>query len=143
MVSLGTHLRYWSYSSAAADEMSSKKRRLRRSSERGNNSPADRYTHTGRGVLMDYIANEQLELKREKEAREKEEANLHSRFGVGLAGLSEEEALAYAELLSREAVEREEVKRRNRKPCVSWPQRSIFHCASPSCAVTTKSQDRS
>jgi hypothetical protein len=60
---------------------------------------------------MDYIANEQLELKREKEAREREEANLHSRFGVGLAGLSEEEALAYAELLSREAAEREEEKR--------------------------------
>lgn len=108
MVSLGTHLRYWAYSSTAADEVSSKKRRLRRSSERGTNSATDRYTHTGRGALMDYIVNEQQELKREKVRREKERDHLHGRFGVGLAGLSEEEALRYAELISQEAFEQEE-----------------------------------
>lgn len=111
MVSLGTHLRYWAYSSTAADEMTSRKRRLRRSSERGNNGSADRYTHTGRGALMDYIVNEQHELKREKERRDKEQEHLHGRFGVGLAGLSEEEALRYAELISQEAFQREEERR--------------------------------
>ncbi len=111
IVSLGTHLRYWAYSSSAADEVSSKKRRLRRGSERGNNSSADRYTQSGRGALMDYIVNEQEELTREKVRREKEDEHLHGRFGVGLAGLSDEEALAYAELLSQEAAAKEEERR--------------------------------
>jgi len=64
MVSLGTHLRYWSYSSSAADQYQSKKRRLRRSNERGANGGPDRFTTTGRGALMDYIATEQEELKK-------------------------------------------------------------------------------
>lgn len=108
MVSLGTHLRYWSYSSSAADQYSSKKRRLRRSSERGHNGTPDRFTNTGRGALMDYIATEQEELKRDKEHRQKEEALLAGRFGVGLAGLTEEEALKYAEMVSQEAYLRDQ-----------------------------------
>lgn len=111
MVTLGTHLRYWAYSSNASDETSSKKRRLRRSSERGINSATDKYTHTGRGILMDYIANEQQELKQDKQRRDKEKEHLEGRFGVGLAGLSEEEALRYAELISEEAFQKEEERR--------------------------------
>ncbi|KFY14043.1 hypothetical protein V492_02884 [Pseudogymnoascus sp. VKM F-4246] len=111
MVTLGTHLRYWAYSSNGADSVSSKKRRLRRSSERGHNGASDRYTNTGRGALMDYIVNEQHELKREAIAQEKEQLHLQGRFGVGLAGLSEEEALRYAELMSQEAFMQEEERR--------------------------------
>ncbi|RDW80761.1 hypothetical protein BP5796_05459 [Coleophoma crateriformis] len=107
MVSLGTHLRYWSYSSSAADQYSSKKRKVRRSSERGHNGGPDRFTNTGRGALMDYIATEQEELKAEKHRRAKEEARLAGRFGVGLGGLTEEEALRYAELISAETYQRD------------------------------------
>ncbi|KAF4626753.1 hypothetical protein G7Y89_g11404 [Cudoniella acicularis] len=111
MVSLGTHLRYWSYSSSAADQYQSKKRRLRRSNERGSNSGPDRFTTTGRGALMDYIATEQEELKKEKLRRAREEARLRGRFGVGLGGLSDEEALRYAEMVSAETFQKDEERR--------------------------------
>jgi len=111
MVSLGTHLRYWSYSSSAADQYQSKKRRLRRSFERGHNGGPDRFTNTGRGALMDYIATEQEELKRDKIRRSREEARLRGRFGVGLGGLSDEEALRYAEMISAETFQKDEERR--------------------------------
>ena len=111
MVSLGTHLRYWSYSSTAVDKYSSRKRRLRRSSERGSNSGPDRFTNTGRGALMDYIATEQDELKKEKQRKAREEARLRGRFGVGLGGLSEEEVLRYAEMISQETFRRDQERR--------------------------------
>lgn len=111
MVSLGTHLRYWSYSSSSADQYQSKKRRLRRSNERGSNGSSDKFTTTGRGALMDYIATEQEELKHEKLRRARQEARLEARFGVGLGGLSEEEALRYAEMVSAEAFQKDEERR--------------------------------
>ncbi|MCJ1472410.1 hypothetical protein MMC13_001058 [Lambiella insularis] len=104
MVSLGTHLRYWSYSSSAADQYKSSKRRSRRS-ERGSNQGGEKFTQTGRGALQDYIANERADLEREKESRRKEEERLADRFGLGLLGpgASEDEIMAYATLLSEEA----------------------------------------
>jgi len=57
---------------------------------------------------MDYIATEQEELKKEKLRRSREEARLRGRFGVGLGGLSEEEALRYAEMVSAEAFQKDE-----------------------------------
>lgn len=111
MVSLGTHLRYWSYSSSSADQYQSKKRRLRHSGERGSNGGPDRFTNTGRGALMDYIATEQEELKTEKLRRSREEARLRGRFGVGLGGLNEEEALRYAEMISAEEFRKDEERR--------------------------------
>lgn len=111
MVSLGTHLRYWSYSSAGADQYSSKKRRLRRSAERGSNSAPDRFTMTGRGALMDYIATEQEELRKEKQRKSREEARLRGRFGVGIHGLNEEEALRYAEMVSQEEFQKSQERR--------------------------------
>lgn len=117
MVSLGTHLRYWSYSSTSADAYKSRKRgQLRRRSERGSNSATNeqKYTHTGRGILRDYITNEQQELQRDKVLRRQEEERLSGRFGVDLlgAGASEAEILAYATMLSEEAYTSDEVKRR-------------------------------
>ncbi|KAI9821896.1 MAG: hypothetical protein M1827_002478 [Pycnora praestabilis] len=104
MVSLGTHLLYWSYSSSAADQYKSKKRCVRRS-ERGSNNGGERFSGTGRGVLKDYIANEKYELEKEKERKRKEADRLTGRFGVDLLGpdASEEELLAYAQMLSEEA----------------------------------------
>ena len=116
MVSLGTHLRYWSYSSSAADQFKSSKRRLRRRSERGSNAAHNeqRFTHTGRGALQDYIANERAEIEREKMAKRKEEELLSGRFGTDLLGpgASEEELLAYATMLSEESYSTDEFKRR-------------------------------
>ena len=116
MVSLGTHLRYWSYSSTSADAYKTRKRgQLRRRSERGSNSATNeqRYTHTGRGILRDYIANEQQELQRDKIFRQAEEERLSGRFGINLLGpgASEAEILAYATMLSEEAYTSDEVKR--------------------------------
>jgi hypothetical protein len=111
MVSLGTHLRYWSYSSSAADQYQGKKRRLRRSGERGSNGGPDRFTNTARGALMEYIATEQEELKKEKVRRSREKARLRGRFGVGLGGLSEEETLRYAEMVSAETFQKDEERR--------------------------------
>ena len=114
IVSLGTHLRYWSYSSSAADQYKSKKRRSQRS-ERGSNQGGDRFSGTGRGALMDYIANEKFELEREKESRRKEAERLAGRFGLGLLGpdASEEEIIAYATLLSEEAAQTDELRRQS------------------------------
>jgi len=105
MVSLGTHLRYWSYSSSAADQYKSGKRRFRRSM-RGSNGSADgqRFTTSGRSAIRDYIEDERVEMERQKIADEKERAHLSARFGVDLLGpdVDEEQLLAYARLLSEE-----------------------------------------
>ena len=117
MVSLGSHLRYWSYSSSSADAYkSSKRRQLNRRSERGSNAAYNeqKFSHTGRGILRDYIANEKHEIEREKVAKHKEYERLSGRFGTTLlgAGASEEEMLAYATMLSEEAWTSDEAKRR-------------------------------
>lgn len=104
MVSLGTHLRYWSYSSSAADQYKGNKRRRRRS-ERGNNQGGDRFTGTRRGALKELIADEKLELERDRKNRRKEQERLAGRFGLDLLGpkANDEELMAYATLLSKEA----------------------------------------
>ncbi|KAL9100843.1 MAG: hypothetical protein Q9163_003833 [Psora crenata] len=114
VVSIGSHLRYWSYSSIAADQYKGNKRRLRRS-ERGSNQSGDRFSGTGRGALKEYIANEKLELEREKHNKRKEAERLAGRFGVDLLGpgASEDEVLAYATMLSEESAESDELKRKS------------------------------
>ena len=114
MVSLGSHLRYWSYSSQAADQYKGNKRRLHRS-ERGSNQGGDKFSGTGRGALKDYIANEKLELEREKRIKRKEEERLSGRYGVDLLGpgATEDEILAYATMLSEEAARSDELRRKS------------------------------
>jgi hypothetical protein len=108
-VSLGNVLHYWSYSSSAADQYKSSKRRLRRA-ERGSNNAVERFSGTGRVNLKNYIANEKYELDRETHDRRKQDERLAGRFGTELLG--EEEALAYAAMLSQETLEAEEKRRR-------------------------------
>jgi hypothetical protein len=106
MVSLGTHLRYWSYSSSAADRYKTSKRRLRRLMRMGNGGgDGQRFNNSGRGAIEDYIEDERVEMQRQKIADEKERAHLSARFGVDLLGpdIDEEQLLAYAQLLSQEA----------------------------------------
>ncbi|KAF2032667.1 hypothetical protein EK21DRAFT_109740 [Setomelanomma holmii] len=108
VVSLGNVLHYWSYSSSAADQYKSSKRRLRRA-ERGSNPAVDRFSGTGRVNFKNYIANEKYELDREKHERRKQAERLAGRFGTEL--LDEEEALAYAAMLSQESMEAEQKRR--------------------------------
>lgn len=117
MVSLGTHLRYWSYSSTAADQYKSSKRKLRRS-ERGSNQNTDRFSGTGRGALKEYIANEKQELELEKKEKRKEQERLAGRFGTELLGpeATEEELLAYATMLSEETAASDDVRRKSASP---------------------------
>jgi hypothetical protein len=109
-VSLGNQLRWWSFSSSAADQYKSSKRRLRRT-ERGTNQANERFAGTGRVNLKGYIENEQFELERDKVQRRKQAERMAGRFGTELLD-DEDEALAYAAILSQESLEAEERKRR-------------------------------
>lgn len=111
VVSVGTQLRYWSYSSSAADQYKGSKRRRRRSG-RGTNQESNHFTYTGKSVLKDYITDEKLELERENRDRRKEEERLAGRFGVDLLGpeANEEDILAYAALLSKETAAQDKAK---------------------------------
>ncbi|KAI5362832.1 Putative F-box domain, WD40/YVTN repeat-like-containing domain superfamily [Septoria linicola] len=110
MVSLGTHLLYWAYSSSAADQYKSNKRRMRRS-ERGSNAAGERFSLAMRSNLKNYIENEKFELHREKEQRSKESQRFAGRFGTELLDGSEEEMIAYAAMLSQEAYEQDHARR--------------------------------
>lgn len=110
IVSLGTHLLYWAYSSSAADQYKSNKRRLRRS-ERGSNAATERFSGATRSNLNNYIESEKFELHREKEQRNKESQRIAGRFGTDLLDGSEEEMIAYAAMLSQEAFERDHARR--------------------------------
>ncbi|KAG9565939.1 hypothetical protein KCV01_g20305, partial [Aureobasidium melanogenum] len=111
MVSIGTHLLYWSFSSSAADQYKSHKRRLRRA-DRGTNVANDRFANVGRGNMRGFIANEQLELERESAQEARQAEHLAGRFGTELLGsdASEEELLAYAQMLSEEALAKDQEK---------------------------------
>jgi hypothetical protein len=110
VVSLGTVLLYWYYSSSAADQYKSSKRRLRRA-ERGSNTAGEKFSGATRVNLNNYIANEQLEMEREKQTRKKESDRFAGRFGTGLLDGSEEEMIAYAAMLSQESHELEQSRR--------------------------------
>ncbi|KAF1846720.1 uncharacterized protein K460DRAFT_406911 [Cucurbitaria berberidis CBS 394.84] len=132
-VSLGNQLRYWSYSSSAADQYKSSKRRLRRS-ERGSNNAVERFSGTGRANLKDYIANEAYEMERDKQEQRKLAERMAGRFGTEL--LSDEEALAYAAMLSQESMEAEEKRRRESESSALssetvTPEPSVFGHSSP------------
>ncbi|KAJ5431587.1 hypothetical protein N7445_009319 [Penicillium cf. griseofulvum] len=106
MVSLGTHLRYWSYSSSEADQYKTSKRRLRHLLRRSNGAAeGQRFNNSGRGAIEDFIEDERVDMERQKIADEKERAHLSARFGIDLLGpdIDEEQLLAYAQLLSEEA----------------------------------------
>jgi hypothetical protein len=97
VVCFGTFVRYWAYSSIG--QPSGKRRRLRHSEIRGRTDGSRRFG----GGVKGYIAAEAEELRVEQHHKAQEQARLRSRFGVGLADLTEEEAVQYAEMMSQEA----------------------------------------
>ncbi|KAE9970882.1 hypothetical protein BLS_004720 [Venturia inaequalis] len=111
MVSLGTHLRYWSYSSLTADQYKGTKRRLRRSERGSNQHTGERFAGAVRNSnLKSYIMNERVELEQEKLRQRRERERLAGRFGLGFLG-NEEEALAYAAMLSEETLAQDKQRR--------------------------------
>lgn len=140
MVSLGTHLRYWSYSSSAADQYKSHKRRLRRS-ERGSNAAGGGFTNTVRSNLKDYIANERYELDREKDQRRKDSQRFAGRFGTHLLDGSEEEMLAYAAMLSQETLEQENKRRESDTSAIASSNSATDRATTPPASSPTPKTD--
>ncbi|CAK7224159.1 hypothetical protein SBRCBS47491_005453 [Sporothrix bragantina] len=108
VLSVGTLLRFWSYSSAIHAASRKKGRRLRHTNADGQ---LVNRRLMGENV-DDYIAAEAAELRREQESDAIHRAHLLQRFGVGLAGLTEEEAVRYAEILSQETFTLDEQRHR-------------------------------
>ncbi|KAJ5813204.1 hypothetical protein N7447_010227 [Penicillium robsamsonii] len=135
MVSLGTHLRYWSYSSSEADQYKSSKRRLRHLL-RGSNGAAEgqRFNNSGRGAIEDFIEDERVDMERQKIADEKERAHLSARFGIDLLGpdIDEEQLLAYAQLLSEEACSSDAAKPKDSVAISSSATSASFDTVGPS-----------
>jgi hypothetical protein len=148
IVSLGTYLKYWSYSSSATSHVKGGKRRLRRSERNSNDHGGERFSVTVRNAnLKGYIASEQREMQRENERRRRENEHLAGRFGVDLLG-NEEEALAYARMLSEESLVADEERRRsqNHTPAVGTPALSSSDLSSgdstPADSAGLGSQDQ-
>ncbi|KAJ6105044.1 hypothetical protein N7486_003733 [Penicillium sp. IBT 16267x] len=135
MVSLGTHLRFWSYSSSGADQYKGTKRQLRRGL-RGSNgaSSGQRFTPSGRGAIHDFIEDERLEIKRQEIEDAKERAHLSARFGIDLLGpdIDEEQLLLYAQLLSQEAHSGADAQKREENAIASSVGTSISDPTGPS-----------
>ncbi|KAK4176922.1 putative F-box/WD repeat-containing protein POF10 [Triangularia setosa] len=104
VLAFGTFLRYWTYSST--NQVSGRKRRHRHNDVHGRLASR----RDGAGVDS-YIAAEAAEMRREQEHRSRELDRLRKRFGVGLAELTEEEALQYAQMISEESLLLDEQRR--------------------------------
>ncbi|CAK7266521.1 hypothetical protein SEPCBS119000_002070 [Sporothrix epigloea] len=100
VLSVGTLLRFWSYSSAIHAPSRKKGRRLRHT-----NADGQLVKHRLMGEKVDdYIKAEANDLRLEQESDAANRAHLLRRFGVGLAGLTDDEAVRYAEILSQETL---------------------------------------
>ncbi|EME40789.1 hypothetical protein DOTSEDRAFT_74373 [Dothistroma septosporum NZE10] len=152
VVSLGNQLRYWSFSSSAADQYKSQKRRMRRS-ERGSNNGGERFSGATRVNLKNYIDHEQFELNREKEERKKDQQRFAGRFGTELLeGATEEEMIAYAAMLSQETLEQEYKRRPSDTSTATntttsstdqsvWPTTDVTPAQSPSPQMASSKTD--
>ncbi|KAK5657658.1 hypothetical protein OQA88_2730 [Cercophora sp. LCS_1] len=104
ILSFGTFLRFWTYSSSG--QAPGRKRRPRHSDIHGRLA-----TRRHGGTVSSYIAAEEAELRHEQEHRSRELDRLRKRFGVGLGELTEEEAIQYAQMISEEAFLQDETRR--------------------------------
>ncbi|KAL2153388.1 hypothetical protein VTH82DRAFT_4543 [Thermothelomyces myriococcoides] len=105
VLAFGTFVRFWAYSSGSQGGPG-RKRRLRHSDVHGR--PVGRRNNDS---VASYIAAEEEELRHELEHRSREAERLRKRFGVGLAELTEEEALQYARIISEETYALDEMRR--------------------------------
>ncbi|KAK3323623.1 F-box domain-containing protein [Cercophora scortea] len=98
VLAIGHFIRSWTYSSTGGEP--GRKRRGRH--------PASR--RQGAGGLSSFINEEKAEYKKQKAGSAREFARLQARFGLGL-DLTDEEALQYAEMMSKEAFMQDEQRR--------------------------------
>lgn len=109
IVAIGAHLRYWSFSSDAANNELSKtqKRKINRAARGLTGKAGEGFMGTRRlslkGIVNQDLVERALDDK-DKRAEAKEQRRLAGRFGLDLLGpeASEEELIAYATLLSEE-----------------------------------------
>lgn len=95
----GPGIHSWSFRSQ--DNVVKRKRRMRNIHGRPTN-------HRTGTEIIDYIAGEEAEVRREQKERAAEFERLHRNFGLG--ELTEEEAIVYAQMLSQEAAEEERLR---------------------------------
>ena len=111
LVAYGRVIKCWSYN--AANHVSSRKKRPRFVDTRG--------TYLGRrqsNKVAGFIGAEQAEIEREKLELERDRKYLHDRFM--LADLTEEQAILYAQIISEETAQEEELRRAtDRETCTS------------------------
>ena len=103
IVAFGTLVRYWDFSAT------------KKAGKTGGRGGRRRGGGRSKGALLDVIHNDERAMRLERERRQREAAQLESRFGVapGGAALSEEEILVYAQMVSLEAFEAESSSRRS------------------------------
>ncbi|KAK1755927.1 F-box/WD repeat-containing protein pof10 [Echria macrotheca] len=106
ILSYGTFLRFWTYSSSA--QAPGRKRRVRHSDAHGRLA-----SRRLGGAVSSYIAAEEAELRHQQEHHSRELERLRKRFGVGLGDLNEEEAIRYAQMISQEAYLQDELRRQS------------------------------
>ncbi|KKA27693.1 hypothetical protein TD95_002365 [Thielaviopsis punctulata] len=105
LVSFGSMVRFWTYSSP--NKISRHKRRR----VGGGDLHGRPLTRWGHGI-SGYIAAEAAEIRHEEQRQSKAETHLRKRFGVGAFGdLTEDEALMYAQMMSQESFADEEQRR--------------------------------
>ncbi|KAJ5894862.1 hypothetical protein N7495_006553 [Penicillium taxi] len=135
MVSLGTHLRFWSYSSTSADQYKTSKRQWRRAIRGSNQADAgQRFSNSGRGAIHDFIEDERVEIVRQQIEDTQKRAHLSTRFGIDLLGpdIDDDQLLAYAQLLSEEAYNGDVTKRGEQIPIASSVSTSASDTIGPS-----------
>lgn len=103
MAAIGNDVRYWSYSSAFAEQTPRDRQRSRRA-DRNSISHESQSPTPGRSALQDFIINEQQELERERRDEKKENRRRAQRFGLHIFGpeTKDAEMIAYAKMLSTE-----------------------------------------
>ena len=102
-VALGTHIKYWCFSSSSSSGPNAPKRSKKpKVSSRLHGTPS-----TGRGDIEGIIKSDSGDLLKERERENKERIELEKRYGVssGWAALNEEEMLEYARMISMETYE--------------------------------------
>jgi hypothetical protein len=107
IVSLGSHIRYWSYRSNDMDGLGTRraKRRARKSSRGSNSNSSTPRLMMRNARLQSFIEDEWRDMKAEESRTNRERSRLMNRFGAGWLG--EEEEMRLAMVLSEETFDRE------------------------------------
>ncbi|RPB02292.1 hypothetical protein L873DRAFT_1787684 [Choiromyces venosus 120613-1] len=101
-VALGTHIRYWCFSSSSLGPNTPKRSKKSRVGGKVRGTPS-----SGRDDIKGIIKSDSKNLFKEREREHKEKIELEKRYGIssGRAALNEEEMMEYARMISMEAYE--------------------------------------